>query len=952
MERFIIWFSYAFIAGTAVPFIFFSEVPAWEPLRRFIPLLGFIPISLNTAIWLLSATLGISGILNLLSRRKIAAVVLFLFASFFSASANYYRVVNITSPDHITNFYDASFFDKTIIRGTIIADPDQRESFTNIDIKPDEIIPEPETQPTNVIKLSGKTGYIRAKIYPSIGDYYNLISYGDRVELHTSINEPKKLTNPAGFNYAAYLRARNIYATTRPIRSHQEIKHLGVGKIPWLWRVSLALKKRILLTIRKTMPYPESAFLGGVTLGLRGGVPAKVKNEFQATGVAHVLAVSGLHVGFVAFMLVMFSKVFKLPTLLSFAFVVFGLIVFTLITGASPATRRAAIMFSMMEAFRSVFKMRLGHAIGLTIPLTAMIILIFDPLKLPDGSFVLSFMAVWSLAMISAPVGGVFRFLGRGWLFVVFIVFALSTTTLVIISPESFRVPYFVSLYVVLFLLAFIFAAIREKRSPLSGFGIDLLPRWFTTFFYAQLAIQIGMMYPLSAVYFQRFPIAGMYANFIAIPLIGFIVQYGLLAGLFNVVFSAVGLASVGESIALLINAFNWLCCRIFLGMATFFARLFPYPYIPMPTPFQLVMYYTAVLVFIFWRPLSYQLQLLFLRIKDVFEVKELLRRAMVVGVAFLIIVVSVISILQVVKKDVMRITFFDAGFGNSVLIETPDRKSILVDAGYGGGGWDFGSGVLSPTLARYKISRVDHLVLTTLKPYNIGGAAYIIKHWPVSMIHLPYAPEQLPYGLRFQDFLFAVGNLNLISNPRTPAAAELYLAWYELTRMLNKKSVKNSQVKPGDIIYEKRFGKNNLKVEVIHIPSGIDLTADAVVLKVSYGATKILLTTQTGREAQWKLIDAGTDTIKCDVLLLPKNGNPVDLTFELLEAARPKYGIIQYGYLPRAKRTSDYFFESELRRTNDILKMYDITPLRTDKNGAVILTSDGKNYSIETVLK
>ena len=46
----------------------------------------------------------------------------------------------------------------------------------------------------------------------------------------------------------------------------------------------------------------------------------------------------------------------------------------------------------------------------------------------------------------------------------------------------------------------------------------------------AQLAILIGMMWPLSAVYFQRFPISGSFANFLAIPLIGFIVQYGLVA--------------------------------------------------------------------------------------------------------------------------------------------------------------------------------------------------------------------------------------------------------------------------------------------------------------------------------------------------------------------------------------------------------------------------------------
>ena len=129
-----------------------------------------------------------------------------------------------------------------------------------------------------------------------------------------------------------------------------------------------------------------------------------------------------------------------------------------------------------------------------------------------------------------------------------------------------------------------------EGVYPLKGFQFFNLPRWFTMFTCAQLAIQIGMMYPLSAVYFKKFPAAGVLANYIAIPLIGLIVQFGLIAGLLDTFFSAIGLTGIGTFLALLINAFNWLLCKGFLGMASFFSEHIPYPHVSTPSSYQMIL--------------------------------------------------------------------------------------------------------------------------------------------------------------------------------------------------------------------------------------------------------------------------------------------------------------------------------------------------------------------------
>ncbi|MCS7227750.1 MAG: ComEC/Rec2 family competence protein, partial [Endomicrobia bacterium] len=196
------------------------------------------------------------------------------------------------------------------------------------------------------IHLQGDTGLIRAKVLPTIGDYYFQMSYGDYVKIVSPIMLPRKATNPAGFDYRKYLNARGIYAVTKTLRNPADIRYEGVGNVSKIIRFAFVLRKKILLTIRKTIPYPQSAFLGGVTLGYRGGVPQKIREQFQATGVAHVLALSGLHTGFIAALLLILCNIFKVKALLRFIVISISLTIFVIMTGAYPATIRAALMFS------------------------------------------------------------------------------------------------------------------------------------------------------------------------------------------------------------------------------------------------------------------------------------------------------------------------------------------------------------------------------------------------------------------------------------------------------------------------------------------------------------------------------------------------------------------------------------------------------------------------------
>jgi len=204
-------------------------------------------------------------------------------------------------------------------------------------------------------------------------------------------------------------------------------------------------------------------------------------------------------------------------------------------------------------------------------------------------------------------------------MFIVFFFWAFFLTAVVCVEYDLLRNSNFLMMFGGAVILS-VFAASRlHAVKPLDGLAINRMPpslQGLVQFFYAQFAIQIGMMIPLSAAYFHRFPAAGVYANFIAIPLIGLIVMAGFLAGLIAALFSALNLPAVGALIALYLNAGNYWLCVGFTGVAHFFFKAFTYPFMPTFTSSWLIMYYSGVLLIAFYRPVWDFFEEIFQRLK------------------------------------------------------------------------------------------------------------------------------------------------------------------------------------------------------------------------------------------------------------------------------------------------------------------------------------------------
>ncbi|MFH2083875.1 MAG: ComEC/Rec2 family competence protein [Candidatus Omnitrophota bacterium] len=954
----IIAFCYSFIIGTALAIIYFSGFDVFVPLFSFSELLIlhwiFIAAGILTLVWMI------------LGRYRLISALMLVLIPMILGAANYWRFFNTKFPDHISNQLDKQFWDKTGIRGTVTREPDERSDKTNLFIKPFEI----KKKDGQWRKLKGRTGNVLVQVKPSVGDYYQECDYGDIIEVESSLLIPMEKKNPGSFDYKDYLRSMfGTYGCMYP-RTPEQVKKIGENA-GWLLRFALDLKKKMINVIKETMPYPQSAFLGGVTLGTRGGVPPQMKFEFQATGVAHVLSVSGLHAGFIAVLFFTICSILRIPPKPRWFLVTVGLLVFTLITGARPATVRASMMYSILMLFNT-FGLGLKASTALTIPLTGAIILIINPLLLPSASFVLSYMAVWSLCYLTGPVEKFFTRYVSSWMFIVFFFWVFFLTAVVCVEYDLLRNSSFLMMTSAAVVLSVIFASRLHAVKPLDGLAMNRMPpalQALVQFFYAQFAIQIGMMIPLSAAYFHRFPAAGVFANFIAIPLIGLIVMAGFLAGLIGALFSALNLPALGSLIALYLNAGNYWLCVGFTGVAHFFFKAFTYPFMPTFTSSWLIMYYSGVFLIAFYRPVFDLIEEMLQRLKY-YSRGELYIRASAIAIAFALAFFLYGWKFKEKTAPEFKATIMAIGFGNCNIIRTPGGKSILVDTTIGDEG-DFNFSGLAAAFTLYHIDSFEAVVLSNLKPENTGNAAEIFPYFKAKKVFTPYEPREFVKKRSYQEFLDFLADENLKEKWDGFYAQALYRNYFYILRtplipaedyktptgfkkfISASKGAPLYRAKKGDIIYSEKVSGKDFIVSVLWPPekkiagTNDDLANNSIALKIKYGDFVMIMPSDIMNDAEYEMLKDKNLDLKCDVLIAPYHGHMDACLGEWFEAASPSLVVLPYSY------QKDWSFsDSDILLTENKAKEMGAKALRTDKYGAVEITSDGKAFTWTSVKK
>ncbi|MCM1043241.1 MAG: ComEC family competence protein [Corallococcus sp.] len=147
---------------------------------------------------------------------------------------------------------------------------------------------------------------------------------------------------------------------------------------------------------------PETSDLAyALVLGNKNAVDIDIIEDFQNAGIVHVLAVSGLHVGFISSVFIFILDKFKIKNILKLPIVVLPLLFYAYICGFVPSVMRALIM-TMVSLLSRVLH---GRADMLnSISVAGIVILLFSPVYLFDAGFLLSFGAVYGIATVSSSL--------------------------------------------------------------------------------------------------------------------------------------------------------------------------------------------------------------------------------------------------------------------------------------------------------------------------------------------------------------------------------------------------------------------------------------------------------------------------------------------------------------------------------------------------------------------
>ncbi|MCB9798976.1 ComEC/Rec2 family competence protein [Candidatus Nomurabacteria bacterium] len=240
-----------------------------------------------------------------------------------------------------------------------------------------------------IVKID-QTQQYRGKVYFK-NNLYPRYQYGDVLQMSCSVKKPEPIEN---FRYDKYLKNFNVEA----LCTHPGVTKIGTGRGNPIMRSILHTKNIVAQKINIFWHEPYASFVAGLLYGYRGGL-GQLSEEFNRTGVTHIVAISGYNITIVSSFFMILLMHLYVPRKRAFFIAVFGIIVFTLFAGASASVVRAAIMGILVLTARQMG--RLSSPANALI-LCAALMCVHNPnVLLWDAGFQLSFLATIGLVYMN-----------------------------------------------------------------------------------------------------------------------------------------------------------------------------------------------------------------------------------------------------------------------------------------------------------------------------------------------------------------------------------------------------------------------------------------------------------------------------------------------------------------------------------------------------------------------
>ena len=685
------------------------------------------------------------------------------------------------------------------------------------------------------------------------------LGYGSLIRFTCVLEREDEFRAPGVLSDVERLDLTGIDASAR-IKSPLLIEHLGEESV-FLPLAFVYRQRAAAVEGFRTHLSPSTAgVMAASLLGDRSLLDKQTADVYREGGTFHVLVISGLHITFIAGVLLLIARFFTRRRWLHYALTIGPLWIYTFAVGADLPIVRAAVMFSAGLFGYAMYRTR---SVANQLAFAAICLLAWRPTGLFDPSFQLTLTAAGVIGLFALPTLLKLK--------------AIGSWTPSAAEPFPPNVPRWLRRFCET-LYWNSTAWERQHSSDLWTANIDRSPffkgriqgavqraaRYIFEGIFVSLAVQFAML-PLSVIYFHRISIGAIFSNL----WVGFFLAVESFAAVIGLLVAGVS-AVLARPLFALAEACNSLNLIVPEGLSRFAFFRFRLPEYSGEGAVIYFIYAILIILFAFaaarWN--------VFAIIRD-----RTLEKGIIAAACGLVLLATVIALHPYsapAATGKLRIDIIDVGQGDSIFITFPNGETMLVD---GGGrhlrfpdekdGEDFqpdtssiGERVVSHVLWRKGYSRIDHLGATHADIDHTGGLVDVANNFAVGKAFFGRMPPDDP-------------ELN------------------ELLRVLQERSIPTETLLRGRVL---EIG--GARIETLYPNGDAAGPSDndhSLVMRLIFGNRVVLLTGDIERSAEQDLLAANTH-LTADVVKVAHHGSRTSSTFDFVAATRAAWAIISVG--------------------------------------------------------
>lgn len=229
------------------------------------------------------------------------------------------------------------------------------------------------------------------------------LQYGDQLLITKQLQPIRNTGNPGAFDYRRYCEFQDIYYQVYLTRNDW-IKQ-PTSQANFIKSFLFHIRDKILLILKKFIKGEREVGLAeALFIGYKDDLDKDLVRAYANTGVVHVIAISGLHLGIIYWLLSLLVKPISKRSAIKWLMpvcVIAGLWIFALLTGGSPSVLRSAVMFTFIAIGESSRK---KISIYNSLAASAFFLLCYHPFWLWDVGFQLSYIAVLSIVLFNKKI--------------------------------------------------------------------------------------------------------------------------------------------------------------------------------------------------------------------------------------------------------------------------------------------------------------------------------------------------------------------------------------------------------------------------------------------------------------------------------------------------------------------------------------------------------------------